>query len=62
MNREATAEPLVRESGVKNSTCRHTLYHVDARGVLQGTWQAVDVGKRQRIDCRVCGRFFAYRK
>jgi len=62
MNQEATANPLVGGPGEKVSACRHTLYHVDARGVLQGNWRAIDVRKRQRIECRVCGKFFGYGK
>lgn len=62
MNQEAMANLLVESPVEKDSACRHTLYHVDARGVLQGTWWAVDARKSQRIECRVCGKFYGYRK
>lgn len=62
MIQEATANQLVGGPGENDSACRHTLYHANARGVLQGTWQAVDVRRSQRIECRVCGKFYGYRK
>ena len=45
-----------------NRTCQHTLYHVDHRGILQGTWQATQVEKWLRVDCCICGKFYAYQK
>ena len=66
MKREESHRPS-GVSSIANGTlassgcaCQHTLYHSDALGNLLGSWQAVPVGNRMRIECRVCGKFFSY--
>ena len=63
MDTSVVATPLAKEKlSEPNPTCEHTLYHVDPRGVLQGTWQSTQAEKLLRIDCRICGQFYAYQK
>jgi len=45
--------------------CNHTLYHKDRAENLQGSWTeelVVDaaLGKRLRVACGVCGKFYGY--
>jgi len=40
--------------------CQHTLYYSDRSGKLLGSWRAVPVGNRVRVECRECGKFFSY--
>ena len=40
--------------------CNHTIHHVDQDGRLQGSWTEERIGRRVRIVCSVCSRFFGY--
>jgi hypothetical protein len=48
-----------------DTQCDHTLYHADRQGRLQGSWTEElvidpDLGRRIRIVCGPCGKFYGY--
>ena len=48
-----------------DTQCDHTLYHADRQGRLQGSWTEElvidpDLGRRIRIVCGSCGKFYGY--
>ncbi len=42
------------------TACDHTLHHANPDGKLLGSWHIVQAGKRRKVVCKVCGRFYGY--